>query len=56
MLHSLTELMNIILQLNSKDAATIVLNAMSECALFGTHGNASGLRVGIVGAAARIIS
>lgn len=42
--------------LNSKDAATIVLNAMSECALFGTHGNASGLRVGIVGAAVRIIS
>ena len=56
--------MNINLQLNSKDAATIVLNAMNECALFGTHGsalfgthgNASGLRVGIVGAAARIIS
>lgn len=38
MLHSLIELMNINLQLNSKDAATIVLNAMSECALFGTHG------------------
>ena len=48
--------MNIILQLNSKDAATIVLNAMSECALFGTHDNASGLRVGIVSDAACIIS